>query len=63
MQIVQILVNGDPQMTFVGIWSQKTILQILAFLTHKMGKFWSLDAQMTFGGIGAKKHFCEFWHF
>ena len=37
MQIVQIVVIGDPQMTFGGIWSQNIIMQIFAFFTPKIG--------------------------
>ena len=39
MQIVQILVIGDPQMTSGVIWSQKMISEILTFFPKKIGIF------------------------
>ena len=67
---VQILVIGDPQMTFGRIWRKTR--QIFAFFTPKMGIFDFPNMQilvigdphMTFGGIWSKTNFVyNFWHF
>ena len=58
-QQIQILVIGHLQMTLGGIWDKVIFLQILAFLTPKMGIF--DPRNMHFANFGHERPTYDFW--